>query len=188
MSAPDGWPPQPQFPGLDRLAELGQAATPAPWIADTATRGDCVLFGPNGRFVSNAQSEPHWVPLPDGSKREAMFDVDRRDTEFMAAARNHWDELLTLAAAGEHAAETWRVVSAAMDCVSEILARWPDAETNQWLEPSTRALVVAVREYSTPVEAPKPPPVLDGGDETGCSWGADPQFWEQYEPGADTGH
>lgn len=179
-----GWPPQPEFPGLDRLAELGRAATPAPWIADTATRGDCVLFGPDGHFVANTQSEPHWTPLPGGGQREAMFDVDRRDTEFMAAARNHWDELLTYAAAGLGATETLGVVMAAMDCVSEILAQWPDAETNEWLKPSTRALVAAVRRYSEPTPAASPPPVIDGGEpDDCCPWGADPEFWEQYEPG-----
>lgn len=180
------WPPQPEFPGLARLAELGQAATPAPWVADTATRGDCVLFGPDGHFVANAQSEPHWVPLPDGRQREAMFDVDRRDTEFMAAARNHWDELLTYAAAGLSATETVDVVMAAMDCVSEILVRWPDAETNNWLEPSTRALVAAVRRYSAPAPAAKAPLVIDGGEPDGCAWGAPPEFWGSYEPGGET--
>lgn len=73
---------------INALKVLEQAATPAPWTADTKTRGDCVLWGPNGQFVANAQAEPHWLPAADGGKRAVMFDVDRRDVELIAAMRN----------------------------------------------------------------------------------------------------
>lgn len=168
---------------LARLEALEAVASPGPWTADTTTRGDCVLWGPDGRFVANSQAEPHWTLNRDGSRRAVMFDVDRRDVEFIAAVRTEWEALSALARAGEHAAEALAVVSAAMDCVSEILAKWPDAETNEWLEPTTRALVAAVRVYAAPIQLPvKPPLVLDGGDEPGAPWGADAAFWEGYTP------
>jgi hypothetical protein len=63
------------------------AATPGPWTADTGTRGDCVVWGPNGRFLMNMQAEPHWIEYP-GEKRSVSFDVDKRDAEFIAAARD----------------------------------------------------------------------------------------------------
>lgn len=139
---------------LRKLEALAAAATPAPWTADTAVRGDCVVFGPDGLFLANIESEKHWVPDPYGRKREVMFDVDRRDAEFIAAVRTDWEALSALARAGEQVTDVLAVVTAAMDCVSEILARWPDAETNAWLEPSTRALVAAVRAYVAPVVLP----------------------------------
>ncbi len=72
---------------LDTIRAHANAATPGPWTADTTTRGDCVVWGPNGRFIANTQAEPHWVPDPDGRKRSVVFDVDRCDSEFIAAAR-----------------------------------------------------------------------------------------------------
>jgi hypothetical protein len=71
---------------LDEMEERVNSATPGPWVADTGVRGDCVVWGPNGRFLLNAQSEPHWMEYP-GEKRAVSFDVDKRDVEFIAAAR-----------------------------------------------------------------------------------------------------
>lgn len=79
---------------LDALRALEQAATPGPWKADTNTRGDCVLWGPDGQFVANAQAEPHWLPAADGGKRAVVFDVDRRDIALIEAMRNNWTALL----------------------------------------------------------------------------------------------
>jgi hypothetical protein len=79
-----------------RLAEMrdrSERATPGPWVADVQQRGDCVVWGPDGAFLSNAQAEPHWLPAPDGSKRMVQFDVDRRDAEFIAHARTDLDDL-----------------------------------------------------------------------------------------------
>ena len=74
---------------LDAIKARAEAATPGPWNADVAQRGDCVVWGPNGRFVLNAQAEPHWVEFPEGwpTKRSVAFDADRRDVEFIAHAR-----------------------------------------------------------------------------------------------------
>lgn len=74
---------------MNRIAEIEarlDAATPGPWTADAGTRGDCVVWGPNGRFLMNMQAEPHWIGYP-GEKRMVSFDVDRRDAEFIAGAR-----------------------------------------------------------------------------------------------------
>ena len=76
-------------PIRERLA----AATPGPWKADTVVRGDCVVWGPNGRFLMNAQAEPHWLEYP-GEKRYVAFDVDKRDVQFIANARTDTARLL----------------------------------------------------------------------------------------------
>lgn len=68
---------------LDQLREIAQNATPGPWSADVGVRGDCVVFGPNGRFLLNAQAEPHWLEYP-GETRSVAFDVDRRDCTHIA--------------------------------------------------------------------------------------------------------
>lgn len=75
-----------------RLAE----ASPGPWVADVEVRGDCVVRGPNGRFVANLQAEPHWVEFPEGwpTDRSVAFDVDRRDAVFIANARTDVEALL----------------------------------------------------------------------------------------------
>lgn len=73
----------------NRLAEIkarSERATPGPWKADTGVRGDCVVWGPNGRFLLNAQAEPHWREYP-GETRSVSFDVDARDVEFIAHNR-----------------------------------------------------------------------------------------------------
>lgn len=69
-----------------RIREVSGAASPGPWDADVEVRGDCVVWGPNGRFILNAQSEPHWIEFPEGwpTKRSVAFDVDRRDTQHIA--------------------------------------------------------------------------------------------------------
>lgn len=69
------------------LRNLDQLATPGPWAADVETRGDCVLWGPNGQFVANAQAEPHWLPAADGGQRAVMFDADRRDVKLIERLR-----------------------------------------------------------------------------------------------------
>ena len=79
---------------LETLRARERSATPAPWTADTVVRGDCVVWGPDGQFVANTQSEPHWVPNADGSQRQVMFDVDRGDAELIAAVRNQLPGLL----------------------------------------------------------------------------------------------
>jgi len=82
----------------DQLAAIEartDSATPGPWEADTGTRGDCVVWGPNGRFLMNAQAEPHWIEYP-GEKRSVSFDVDRRDAEFIAHARTDVPALLAM--------------------------------------------------------------------------------------------
>lgn len=76
------------------VKEIVDAATPAPWVADTGERGDCVVWGPNGRFLMNMQAEPHWVPDPSGKTRAVSFDVDYRDANFVAAARHYMPRML----------------------------------------------------------------------------------------------
>jgi hypothetical protein len=71
---------------LAGIKERAEGATLGPWEADIAVRGDCVVWGPNGRFLMNMQAEPHWLAYP-GEKRMAAFDVDARDAEFIARAR-----------------------------------------------------------------------------------------------------
>lgn len=68
---------------LNQLRKIAQNATPGPWSADVGVRGDCVVFGPNGRFLLNAQAEPHWLEYP-GETRSVAFDVDRRDCTHIA--------------------------------------------------------------------------------------------------------
>lgn len=77
MTAPD--------PRLDAIKDRLDAATPGPWVADTGTRGDCVVWGPNGRFLMNMQAEPHWLEYA-GETRSVAFDVDKRDATFIANA------------------------------------------------------------------------------------------------------
>jgi hypothetical protein len=69
-----------------KIREVSGAASPGPWEADVEVRGDCVVWGPNGRFILNAQAEPHWIEFPEGwpTKRSVAFDVDRRDTHHIA--------------------------------------------------------------------------------------------------------
>lgn len=76
------------------VKEIVDAATPSPWVADTSERGDCVVWGPNGRFLMNMQAEPHWVPDPSGKTRAVSFDVDYRDANFVAAARHYMPRML----------------------------------------------------------------------------------------------
>lgn len=71
---------------LDEIQERWGEATPGPWVADVGVRGDCVVWGPNGRFLMNAQAEPHWREYP-GETRSVAFDVDRRDVTAIAHAR-----------------------------------------------------------------------------------------------------
>jgi len=80
---------------LDQIQKRADAATPGPWKADGETRGDCVVWGPNGRFLMNQQAEPHWIEYP-GEKRSVSFDVDRRDGEFIAHARTDIPALLAM--------------------------------------------------------------------------------------------
>ena len=83
---------------VDVLGEIEarvNAATPGPWKGDTGTRGDCVVWGPNGRFLMNMQAEPHWLEY-SGEKRMVSFDVDRRDAEFIAHARTDIPALLAM--------------------------------------------------------------------------------------------
>ena len=79
---------------VDDIRERAEAATPGPWEPDTAVRGDCVVWGPNGQFLANHQSEPHWLPDAKGRNRQVAFDVDRRDCEFIAHAREDIPYLL----------------------------------------------------------------------------------------------
>ena len=74
-------------PSLAGIEQRAAEATEWPWRTDVETRGDAVVWGPDGAFISNAQGEPHWLPAPDGSERQAQFDVDRRDAAFIADAR-----------------------------------------------------------------------------------------------------
>ena len=80
---------------LDAIQRRADKATPGPWKADTGTRGDCVVWGPNGRFLMNMQAEPHWIEY-EGEKRSVSFDVDARDAEFIANARTDIPALLAL--------------------------------------------------------------------------------------------
>jgi hypothetical protein len=75
-------------------------ATPGPWKADVAVRGDCVVWGPNGQFLLNVQAEPHWLPAADGSERNPAFDVDRGDAELIVLLRNNAEALLDAHDAG----------------------------------------------------------------------------------------
>lgn len=68
---------------LNELRKTAEAATPGPWKEDVDQRGDCVVWGPNGRFLLNAQAEPHWLEYP-GETRSVAFDVDRRDCTHIA--------------------------------------------------------------------------------------------------------
>lgn len=78
---------------LEELQKQFDEATPGPWTADTGVRGDCVVWGPNGRFLMNMQAEPHWIEYP-GEHRQVSFDVDARDARFIASARNNMGKLL----------------------------------------------------------------------------------------------
>lgn len=98
---------------FDAIASRAEEATPGPWEADTGTRGDCVVWGPNGRFLMNMQAEPHWIEYP-GEKRSVSFDVDARDARFIAAAREDVPFLLDLA----------RKQQAALEAVRELAERW----------------------------------------------------------------
>jgi hypothetical protein len=80
---------------LAAIRQRADEATPPPWKADTTVRGDCVVWGPDGSFIANQQAEPHWLPAPDGGTRAVVFDVDRRDSEFIAAARTDVPGLLS---------------------------------------------------------------------------------------------
>lgn len=46
------------------------------------------------------------------------------------------------------APEATAIITAAMDCVTELLARMPDAATNEWCRPSTQRLVAAVSRFA----------------------------------------
>lgn len=92
---------------LAGIKALEEAATPSPWKADTAVRGDCVVWGPNGRFLMNAQAEPHWLEYP-GETRSVSFDVDARDAEFIAAARTDVPRLVAALEAVEDLARRLR--------------------------------------------------------------------------------
>jgi len=94
---------------LDAIQARATEATPGPWKPDTGVRGDCVVWGPNGRFLMNMQAEPHWIEYP-GEKRSVSFDVDARDARFIAAAREDVPFLLDLA----------RKQQAALDAVREL--------------------------------------------------------------------
>lgn len=99
----------------NRLAEIEarlNSATPGPWVADTGVRGDCVVWGPNGRFLMNMQSEPHWLQYP-GETRLVSFDVDRRDAEFIAAAREDVSYLLAELRKGNE--DTRRAITAYLE-------------------------------------------------------------------------
>jgi len=98
---------------LDQIKARLQAATPGPWEADTGVRGDCVVWGPNGRFLMNAQAEPHWIEYP-GEKRSVSFDVDRRDAEFIAHARTDVPALLALV----------RAQQAKLDAAADLISEW----------------------------------------------------------------
>lgn len=76
-------------------------ATPGPWIADTEQRGDCVVWGPDGKFIANMGTAPHWVVSESGERRAVVFDVDRRDAEFIAHARKDVPLLLAMLPAAQ---------------------------------------------------------------------------------------
>ena len=79
---------------LDAIRARAEAATPGPWEPDTSVRGDCVVWGPDGQFLLTQQAEPHWLPDANGAPRQVAFDVDRRDCEFIAHAREDIPALL----------------------------------------------------------------------------------------------
>jgi len=95
---------------LDQIQKRADAATPGPWKADGETRGDCVVWGPNGRFLMNQQAEPHWIEYP-GEKRSVSFDVDRRDGEFIAHAREDIPALLAMVREQRAALEQVKVLA-----------------------------------------------------------------------------
>ena len=98
---------------LDAITARLEAATPGPWKADTGTSGDCVVWGPNGRFLMNMQAEPHWIEYP-GETRMVSFDVDKRDAEFIADARTDVAYLLDLA----------RKQAGALEAVAGVIDEW----------------------------------------------------------------
>jgi|SRR6185369_3884119 len=77
-------------------ADLEQEAkaTPAPWIAETSTPEDCVLWGPSpeDKFLANVGSD-NIVPIAttDQERAEArvLFDIDVNNANLTATARNH---------------------------------------------------------------------------------------------------
>lgn len=91
---------------LEPIRATLAAATPGPWKADVGVRGDCVVWGPNGRFLMNAQAEPHWLEYP-GEIRKVSFDVDRRDAAFIASAPVTVARLLAAVEAVEDLARVW---------------------------------------------------------------------------------
>ena len=97
---------------MDKFEEykrLEAEATPGPWKADTEVRGDCVVWGPNGRFLLNAQAEPHWVPDPSGKERAVAFDADVRDVKFIAESRLMSTHMISAIEAAMHIYEKFDV-------------------------------------------------------------------------------
>jgi len=60
----------------------------------------------------NMQSEPHWLQYP-GETRLVSFDVDRRDAEFIAAAREDVSYLLAELRKGNE--DTRRAITAYLE-------------------------------------------------------------------------
>jgi len=61
------------------------------------------------------------------------------------------------------------VIAAAMDSATEILAKWPNAVDNEWLEDHTRALVRAVQKFAS--EQTPRRCAWDGCPKTAVDWG-----------------
>ena len=80
------------------LADLRNRASAGPWIADVEVRGDCVLWGNRGKFLTNVQSDQRsWPTEVDApGKQSVMFDVDRNDTLLMEVLHRTIDAQLRI--------------------------------------------------------------------------------------------
>lgn len=130
----------------NRLITEAQAyeasATPPPWVADTATRGDCVVWGPAGQFISNAQAEPHWMPDPTGGKRAVQFDVDRRDAEFIAWVRNNLPLLVDELLHNSHTCAEFDAVEVDNAGLRDTIARVRQIATDETLQSDEGILII----------------------------------------------
>jgi hypothetical protein len=114
---------------LQAIADRLARATPGPWRADTAQRGDCVVWGPNeDQFLLNIGNVVSRVVLDGQDEAEAeriAFDMEEANCELIAhapsdlawcIARIERLEALLLEAHESGTTETWYDdVSAALE-------------------------------------------------------------------------
>ena len=84
----------------DAAKERCEKATHGPWAADTLTAGDCVVWAPNGDFLTNIGSSPFgpvttWEEL-DKYGEVTCFDGEKQNCEFIAHTRTDLPRALAL--------------------------------------------------------------------------------------------